>query len=119
MKIKEKELKELLRMNAPPRGEGKKSKKFFKKNGFYHEDCWSLDITMAWFILPRLICFKKNVLSYPHECTNLKEWQGILDKMIEAFYLILKNPYLWNAAQLKKIEEGLSLFSHFYLNLWD
>lgn len=119
MKIKKKELKKLLKENAPPRGEGKHSKKFFKKNGFYYEDCWNLDITTAWFVLPRLIHFRKNALSFPDRFKNLKDWQDALDKMIEAFYLILKNPYLWNGEQLKKIQEGLSLFSHFYLNLWD
>ena len=33
---------------------------FFMDNGFFSEECWSLDVTLAALILPRLICFQEN-----------------------------------------------------------
>lgn len=119
MKIKKKELKRLLKQHKPPRGESKHSKRFFKEKGFYSEDCWNLDITLAWFILPRLIYFKKNAQSFPAGFTNLDDWKDVLDKMIKAFYLILDKAYVWSDEDIATIREGLHLFQYFYLNLWE
>lgn len=53
-----------------------------------YKDIYSLDNTIARFILPRLKFYKKNVIGYPPDIT-LEEWKDILDKMILAFELIL------------------------------
>lgn len=119
MHIKKKELKKLLKDTVPPRGSGKKSKKFYKENGFYYEDCWNLDVTIAHFILPRLIQLRKKTIAFPSGFESLEDWKATLDKMIEAFYLILKDPY---SSKLNtsnaKIKEGLTLFAHFFQALW-
>ena len=106
------------------------------------EELYDLDITIARFILPRLMVFKKHCertpnLNMPHE-----EWMQILDKMIYAFDRIACQTEedtpeykayikaIWNneqdladlkreaKASLKPISEGLSLYHKYYRSLW-
>ncbi len=106
------------------------------------EELYDLDVTIARFILPRLMVFKqhcerKQRLNMPRE-----EWIGILDKMIYAFERIACQTEedtpeykayikaIWNneedladlkrdaKASLKPISEGLSLFHKYYRSLW-
>lgn len=96
-----------------------KSKKFFKKNGFYFEECWNLDFTIARFILPRLVHFKKIQHSTPASLSE-KEWNEILDKMIKAFALLTDQESLFaSRKQQETIEEGLNLFAKYFQSLWD
>lgn len=115
------------------------SDSFFEENGFRYEECWNLDSTLAATILPRLIQFKKATCSTPSRLVKVaedghilngkeahKEWQKILDKMIVSFYLILTEKYddflLTKEVRDKKykiIKKGLSLFSEYFLDLWD
>ena len=53
-----------------------------------YKDIYSLDSTIARFILLRLKFFRKKICSCPYGFT-LEEWKDILDKMILAFELIL------------------------------
>lgn len=106
------------------------------------EELYDLDVTIARFILPRLMVFKQHCertlrLNMPRE-----EWIGILDKMIYAFERIACQTEedapeykayikaIWNneedladlkrdaKASLKPISEGLSLFHKYYRSLW-
>ena len=106
------------------------------------DELYDLDITIARFILPRLMVFKKHCertpnLNMPHE-----EWMQILDKMIYAFDRIACQTEedtpeykayikaIWNneqdladlkreaKASLKPISEGLSLYHKYYRSLW-
>lgn len=115
------------------------SDSFFEENGFRFEECWNLDKTLAATILPRLIQFKKTTCSTPSRLVKVaedghilngeeahKEWQKILNKMITSFYLILTEQYddflLTKEVRDKKykiIKKGLSLFSEYFLDLWD
>lgn len=64
-------------------------KKWLKKHGKYvpYSDLWSLDITIAKFVLPRLKKFKKENIGYPciEEMDTPEKWDEALDKMILAF----------------------------------
>lgn len=113
------------------------SKDFYDKFHFHFEECWNLDITIAAFILPRLIYFRDIYTGTPgdffeytedfqilNERQGNKEWNTTLDLMIEAFYRICfvddlsldeKNRGINNVY----IEKGLKLFAQYFQSLWD
>lgn len=101
-------------------------KKQLKKLGTYVPSCdtWSLDITIAEFIIPRLKLFKKVTDCYPNGLESMEEWHSILDKMIKAFTLIseqfdVKNCFDYKYKEENKtINEGLDLFRKYYRSLW-
>ena len=106
------------------------------------EELYDLDVTIARFILPRLMLFKKHCEGTPRPNMTREEWNEVLDKMIYAFekiacqteedtpeyqaYIkaILNNEEdlvdLKRAAKasLKPIAEGLSLYHKYFRNLW-
>ena len=89
------------------------------KYGFFDDETWNLDYTMAKFILPRLKRFRDITKCYPPELKSLDEWQKILDKMIWGFDSIV-NGYddFLNPEHNKKQQEGLDLFSKYFTALW-
>ena len=106
------------------------------------EDLYDLDVTIARFILPRLMVFKQHCERTPRLNMTTEEWNEILDKMIYAFERIAMQTEedtpeykayikaIWNnemdladlkrsaKASLKPISEGLSLYHKYYRNLW-
>lgn len=90
------------------------------ERGFDDSETWSLDITIAKFILPRLKRFKEVAHTYPASMTR-KQWGGKLDKMIEAMELVIKNTSgsdVMTKRELKKMQDGLNLFASHFLYLW-
>jgi len=88
------------------------------KNGFDRSETWNLDDTIARFILPRLIFFRKNLNGYPSDLSN-KKWKKNLDKMIFSFKSCIKDDIIFNKEKEKEINKGLELFSKYFRNLWD
>ena len=106
------------------------------------EELYDLDITIARFILPRLMVFKEHCERTPNLNMSREEWTQILDKMIYAFDRIACQTEedtpeykayikaIWNneedladlkreaKASLKPISEGLSLYHKYYRSLW-
>lgn len=81
-----------------------------------------LDMTLTYFILPRLERFKKIETGHPGSMTN-KEWQAILRKIIQAFKWKLddnewKLPQKRQEDRRAKIKEGLRLFGEHFESLW-
>lgn len=74
-------------------------KKWLKQHGKYinPKDTWSLDYTIAEFVLPRLKLFKEKTLGYPGtgEANTPEKWDAILDKIILSFELILDDDDWW------------------------
>lgn len=74
-------------------------KKWLKKHGKYvpYSDLWSLDITIAKFVLPRLKKFKKENIGYPgiDEMDTPEKWDEALDKMILAFEYVISWDDWW------------------------
>lgn len=74
-------------------------KKWLKKHGKYvpYSDLWSLDITIAKFVLPRLKKFKKENIGYPgiEEMDTHEKWDEALDKMILAFEYVISWDDWW------------------------
>lgn len=106
------------------------------------EEIYDLDVTIARFILPRLIVFKEHCERIPRLNMTREEWNEILDKMIYAFERIALQTEedtpeykayikaIWNnemdlvdlkraaKASLKPIADGLSLYHKYYRCLW-
>lgn len=111
----------------------KKAKKFSKKWGFRYEETWSLDNSIACYVLPRLAFLRDNTCGYPScfceldengQVTNgdegAKKWKEILNKMVVAFEIILTvDCFKRTEEQNKQVEEGLQLFAEHFEGLWD
>ena len=97
----------------------------FKKQrleqGFDESETWSLDSTIAKFILPRLKYFYNDgdIFSYPGNLTS-KEWSAIVSKMVKAFDLIVHVDVANRTEEdVKAVEEGLDLFREYFFDLWN
>ena len=95
---------------------------FFQRitRGFDDRETWELFYTIAKFLIPRLKRFKEVNNGYPNRLTE-QQWDEILDKMIEAFQLSIKefeNGDFIDKEEEEKIEHGLQLFSRYFLHLW-
>lgn len=102
-------------------------KKWLKKHSKYvpYSYLWSLDITIANFVLPRLKRFKKENIGYPgiDEMDTPEKWDEALDKMILAFeYVIswddwwINNPkYDYLSAKSKYDDEYVTKIRNSYL----
>lgn len=108
-----------------------KSVNDLKKYDFDYRETWNLDYEIACFILPRLAYFKDHCNGYPYDLTKAtddgyiitenayEEWERILDKMIKAFEIIVKNKATFTKEEERKIvQEGLDLFGKYYFDLW-
>lgn len=89
---------------------------------FTNEELWSLDCTIAKFILPRLKRFKKHTNGYPGDLTE-KKWNSILDKILFSFDVIAGDKmwdveYMGNEKFWKTVQEGLDLFAERFNCLW-
>lgn len=98
---------------------------FEKKYGFNPAEIWNLDETIARFILPRLTYYKDIHTGYPQDC-SCEQFEKYLDKMIYAFLYIASRKHYdlsfdinKRKQQLEKVQEGLDLFSKYFMSLWD
>lgn len=94
------------------------------KRGFDDTELWSLDVTIAKFILPRLKRFRKitigSPIGYDGKTDNHKKWKKMLKKMIFSFDKIANENYEPHSKKTrKKINKGLKLFYKYYHSLWD
>ena len=96
------------------------------EEGFDDSETWSLDNTIAKFVLPRLKRYLEIANSHPGNITEA-EWDTILNKMIYAFECILDenkevDDTLIGVKKYEKrsniIKEGLDLFREYFLDLW-
>lgn len=105
-------------------------KKWLKQHGNYinPRETWSLDVTLAEHIYPRLVLFKKLNNGYPTCFETIDEWNEVLDKMIFAFKKLAENHWFFSIQEAdwkqkeeqlwKQIGEGLDLFAKYYTDLW-
>lgn len=74
-------------------------KKWLKKQDLYvnPKETWSLDITFAKYIIPRLKKFKELNNGYPgdEEMDTPEKWDDALDKMIQAFEYVINLDEYW------------------------
>ena len=88
-----------------------------KKTGVSPDETWSLDLTIALFVLPRLKLFKELTISYPCGMT-MDGWYAELDKMIAAFELICSEKAFPTKDEQSKINAGLDSFRKYFEALW-
>jgi len=92
-------------------------------HNFKNEELWSLDTTIAKFVLPRLKRFKKATRGHPSDLTE-KQWDDILDKMIFSFDFIVDHKKMYAIGNIgndkvwKKVDTGLALFAKWFNSLW-
>ena len=90
--------------------------KSFKKNkkelGVYPFELWNLDATIVYFILPRLVLFRKNLVAVPGGLTK-QEWSDKLDSYISAF-----QKYLSDDCDYDEIKPVLHDFIEWFPALW-
>lgn len=93
------------------------AKKLTKKQ--LYNDCFNLDITIAEFVIPRLIHFRDNCIGYPSEFRSIKSWKKCLTKMIISFELLASDDiFMFTEKQKKQCDEGLQLFAKYLYGLW-
>lgn len=86
----------------------------------YQDEVWSLDWTIAHFVLPRLQYFRDCGGSCPGSVASVREWNAILDKMIAAWALIAAGGWcIATPTDEETIAEGMQLFAKYILNLWN
>lgn len=104
-------------------------------------ELWNLDLTIAKFILPRLIRFKEFENSHPINFKSVEEWNEVVDKMIWSFefakggYEVSTSANLYPVEEygerfdfkeykekqedaFKRYEEGMKLFAEYFSDLW-
>ncbi len=106
-----------------------KYRKQYDKRGFDNTELWSLDSSIAKFVLPRLKEFKKVCQSTcyggkncPFETSEdgfmtIKGWKDCLQKMIDALQAVVDDD-TWDEDKQKVIDEGLRLFAEYFQALW-
>lgn len=92
-------------------------------------DTWNMDYTLSLLIVPMLNQLKEGGHGYPAMLDSFEEWHEILDKMIWSFeqaknahegdYGLALNNNEEYKAYMNRVQEGLDLFSKYYMSLWD
>lgn len=109
---------------------------FFQRvfRGYSDDEVWDLDNAILRFTLPRLKALRATTHSFPGEfyddkCNDLgasggAKWDAILDKMIRAMELKLRDDYWYvdspnRESETAEVAEGLALFGLYFEALWD
>ena len=105
---------------------------FFQRmfRGYSDDEVWDLDNAILRFTLPRLKKLRKITQSFP--CNFIEEnteegwdkWKVMLDKMIHAIELKLKDEYWFMDNEHRETDEaavieGMALFHEYFDALWD
>lgn len=92
------------------------------RHGFWPDELWSLDCTIARFAAPRVRAFAGSG-GCPHAYVELygneqchKEWEADVLKMADALDAVAED--VW-AMSKPEVEEGMALFSEFFGHLWN
>lgn len=96
-----------------------------RTRGWDDSDTWSLDVTIAEFVLPRLRRLKELNDGYPCKLDDfddekgMKEWNEKLDAMIEAFEIACTEDWSFlEGERAEKFNHGFDLFAKHYRELW-
>ena len=96
--------------------------------GYSDLEVWSLDTSMAAYLLPRLRALKETTHGYPHDLTE-ELWDKYLAEMIWCLDRYLSEEYSdfneeessanQRIADKKRIQAGFQLIGLQWMNLWD
>lgn len=98
-------------------------KRIRKKKGLSkitNQEVYSLNITLAKFILPRIIKFKELADSYPSQLNSIEEWHYILDQIIWSLDKHIKDDLSSKTTEneINKYNNGMMLFAKYFADLW-
>lgn len=86
-------------------------------------EVWSLDTTLARYILPRLCYFRWDGLHGPAFGVPMglttEEWETILEDMIFSLECCAQDTNVYTKEQEDKINHGLELFGKYFRALWN
>ena len=90
------------------------------KNDFPIEEVWGTYHYIARDIAPRLKAFKAlDKHGHAPGFKDIADWNKAIQKMIDAFELLMYNSMSSDKDEQNTINEGLDLFRKYFLNLWD
>jgi len=89
-----------------------------RRTGVSPDECWSLDYSLACFMVPRLEVFIRGARSFPCRMGSLGKWKAALRKMLYAFRKMRSQDVPWKEGQDARFDEGLRLFREYMLSLW-
>ncbi len=90
-----------------------------RTRGWDDSDIWSLDFTIAKFVLPRLVLLRERKHGYPCVCESEEAWDDIMLRMIAAFEWLAREDRWSTEAIPDYVEDGLDLFRKYFHCLWD
>lgn len=86
--------------------------------GFDDSETWSLDHSLAQWIVPRLKRFRGITVGYPGHLSE-QEWDVILLKMIAAFeFAASEERWMASHTEYQKHQDGIDLFAKHFWALW-
>ena len=101
------------------------------RKGFHMCELWSLETSLAIWIIPRLIKFKEVNMCVPtsvvKQCNNNVDkgyimWNKILDDIIYAFKILSNDKIDLDYKEFKKekiaVNKGIKLFAKYHKDLW-
>ena len=89
-------------------------------NGYPISEVWGTYHYLAREIAPRLKAFKAlKKHGWPEGFKSQDDWNNAIQKMIDAFELLIYNSMSSDEDEQRTIYEGLDLFRKYFLNLWD
>ena len=99
------------------------------KRGFDDSETWSLRDTIANFIIPRLERYTEIIMvsgcrsgwdGEPDESGETRDEIDMLKKMLRAFELVTRDngSFILTNEEYNEYEEGIKLFSEYFLSLW-
>ena len=90
------------------------------KNDYPIEEAWGTYHYIARDIVSRLKAFKAlDKHGHAPGFKDIASWNNAIQKMIDAFELLIYNSMSSDEDEQRTIYEGLDLFRKYFLNLWD
>lgn len=93
--------------------------------GFDDSETWSLDHTIASFLLPRMKRFRELTNGYPSCFGSMDEWYEVIDKIISSLEKMVNfdgNTMEMMLDEIKvyeaEIQEGIDLLAKYFFSLW-
>ena len=104
----------------PDDGRAEEYNKIRKRTGISPDETWSLDVSLAHFMAPRLKAFRKYAGGHPVSFRSHAAWLRTVQKMERAFRLIIEegDGKVLDEKRRKQEEAGLDLFRKHLESLW-
>ena len=128
--MKRKTFKQLLKSVRNQQRTLIKKELFRTPRKIHPEDAWDIKVDMAKFLVPRLKMFLKEIenvgatpgiLARQYPDDGYERWREMIKKMLFSFEYYAdydERKMVASDNELRRVEEGLSLFSKWYDHLW-